>query len=46
MAERYQDNLMHGIGVNLYAAINLDFLKVNDMDPEALMNSVWEIVEE
>lgn len=44
MAERYQDALIYGIGIHLYAAKNPDNLNVCDITPEALMNIVKEIV--
>lgn len=46
MAERYKETYIYGIGIHLYAAANPDYPKTSDMEPEALMNSVWEIVKE
>ena len=46
MAEKYQNTYIYGIGINLYGAEKPNYLDASRMEPEVVMNSVWDIVKE
>lgn len=46
MADKYQNTYIYGVGINLYGAEKPDYFEGSLMEPDVLMNSIWEIVKE
>ena len=46
IAEKYRNNYIYGVGINLYGAEKPDYLERSRMEPDVLMSSIWEIVKE